>query len=63
MITVFDSAGRRVRMVWAGRLPAGARTVRWDGRDKQGRPVPSGIYGYDVEAGGTRRARQVVILR
>jgi hypothetical protein len=43
-VRVFDVRGRLVRDVVAGRLPAGAHAVDWDGRDGSGRPVPAGVY-------------------
>jgi hypothetical protein len=60
---VYDVAGRRVfeRVLPAG--AAGTRTVEWDGHDSAGRPVPAGVYFYDVRAGDARRSGTVTILR
>jgi hypothetical protein len=35
----------------------------WDGRDAFGKPVPSGIYLYSIEADGEQRAGKVVVIR
>ncbi len=43
-LRVFDIAGREVRVLHRGRVAAGSRAVRWDGRDARGVPVPVGIY-------------------
>lgn len=43
-LAVFDTRGRRLRTLWAGWLPAGARELVWDGRDGEGRALPSGVY-------------------
>jgi hypothetical protein len=51
-LDVFDCAGRLVRRIEDGRRDAGRHTVFWDGRDGNGRPVPSGVYGLRLEAGG-----------
>jgi hypothetical protein len=40
---VFDAEGRLIRTLWGARkLPAGPVSVDWDGRDDEGRAVPSG---------------------
>ena len=43
-VELFDSAGRMVRTLASGALPAGVTTLRWDGCDNNGSPVPSGVY-------------------
>jgi hypothetical protein len=57
---VFDLAGRRVATLAAGARPAGAFSVRWDGRDAAGSPAPAGVYWIRLAApGGTARTRVV----
>jgi hypothetical protein len=41
---IYDVAGRVVRTLVNGNLPAGYHSVIWDGRDERGSSVPSGIY-------------------
>jgi hypothetical protein len=43
-LVVYDVAGRVVRHLTSGRLPAGTHTVVWDGSDDTGTPVSSGTY-------------------
>jgi hypothetical protein len=43
-LVVFDTAGRRVRALHEGVLPAGRHEFVWDGRDTAGREQPSGVY-------------------
>ncbi len=43
-LEVYDLAGRRVRTLFDGWLPAVVHEEIWDGRDDGGRPVPSGVY-------------------
>ncbi|MBM4129568.1 M28 family peptidase [bacterium] len=43
-LAVFDLAGRRLRVLQAGALAAGAHAFTWDGRDAGGRALPSGAY-------------------
>ena len=41
---VYDLSGRRVRTLVGGPLPAGEQTQVWDGRDRHGNRVRSGVY-------------------
>jgi len=43
-LEIFDARGRRVRRLLEGSMPAGESYVRWDGRDKNGSALASGIY-------------------
>lgn len=63
-LTVHDTAGRLVRVLVDGSLPAGARAMRWDGRDEAGRELGSGIYFLRVsQAGASAGAVKVLRLR
>jgi len=52
-VTVYDVAGRRVREIHNGWLPAGRYTMPWDGRGASGKPVAAGVYflGVRTQAG------------
>lgn len=43
-VTVHDLAGRLVADLASGPRAAGAHSVRWDGRGREGRPAPAGVY-------------------
>ena len=43
-LRIFDAAGREVRVIDAGHLPAGDQALAWDGRDAHGGNVSSGLY-------------------
>lgn len=61
-LTVHTTDGRQVATLLEGVLPAGYREVRWDGRDRFGRPVPGGAYYCRIEAGDLRQARKLLFL-
>ncbi|MBD3222232.1 hypothetical protein GF314_13425, partial [bacterium] len=52
VLTVHDVRGRRVRSLLRGEIPAGSHTVRWNGRDQEGRRVASGQYLARLEVHG-----------
>jgi FlgD Ig-like domain len=60
-LTVFNVAGRRVAGVEIGSFAAGWHELAFNGRDDNGRPLPSGMYFYRLDAGGeTRNSRMVI---
>lgn len=61
-VDVFDIRGRLVRPLLDDTMPAGSSTVRWDGRDAAGRPVPGGLYFARLgTALGSRSARLIAL--
>jgi len=63
-LRVFDAAGRLVRETRTPAAPvAGFGTVAWDGRNTQGRAVPSGVYYLRLTGAGLDDSRAIVLLR
>ena len=62
-VGVFDAAGRRVRTVHAGTLPAGSTRLHWDARTDAGHPAPGGVYFIRMMAGGSVRTQRLVLVR
>ena len=62
-LAVFDAAGRRVRTIYAGTLPAGATRLAWDGRTDGGHPAASGVYFLRMTAAGKVRSQRLVMVR
>jgi hypothetical protein len=62
-VRVYDAAGRTVLTLADRRFAAGANVVPWDGRDDGGRPVPAGVYLYEIRAGVSRASGKVVVVR
>ncbi len=61
-LTVYDVAGRAVRTLVDGFVPAGDHQVSWDGRDASGNRVASGVYLYRLRTGSTVETRRVVLV-
>jgi len=62
-LSVYNSLGREIRTLVAEDQPAGYYTVRWDGKDEQGRAMPSGVYVYTLQAGEFVQMRKMVLVR
>jgi hypothetical protein len=62
-IKIYDLAGRVIRDLVEGKKEEGRYIDRWDGRDKSGRLVPSGIYFFKMKAGKISDTKKVIFLR
>ena len=62
-LSVVDVAGRAVRTLVDGEMPAGEHGVTWDGRDSGGSHVAPGIYFVRLSAGGVTETRKVARIR
>ncbi|HEU4930376.1 MAG TPA: FlgD immunoglobulin-like domain containing protein [Candidatus Krumholzibacteria bacterium] len=62
-ISIFDAAGRRVRVLIDDARPAGPNVLRWNGRDDSGQTVSSGVYFYRMRTSGFDATRKMVLLK
>jgi photosystem II stability/assembly factor-like uncharacterized protein len=62
-LSICDVLGRDVAVFNQRRKPAGTYSVQWDGRDKRGRQLPSGIYFYRLRANHLELTRKLVIMQ
>jgi hypothetical protein len=63
-LAIFDATGRRIRDLASGLAAGiGPRTVLWDGRDQEGRRVPSGLYWVRLRAANASPRVRLLVLR
>ena len=62
ILTVSDLQGRVLRD-WSGDYETGNHALTWDGRDRDGEPVASGVYIAAARHGGASIARKVTLLK
>jgi len=62
-LRILDVSGSVVRTLIDGSLAPGRHMCTWDGWDDRGRPSPSGVYLYHLQAGTTSESRRMVLLR
>ena len=62
-LTIYNLMGQTVAELIDRVLPAGGHRVPWDGTNRSGRPVASGVYFYTLETGTTRITRKMVVHR
>jgi hypothetical protein len=62
-LVVYDVLGRKMRVLVNGVQTPGKYSVTWNGRDEFGNPVSSGIYIYQIRAGGLVSMKKMVLMR
>ena len=63
VVEIYDVRGGLVAVPWRGDVAAGEQAVRWDGRDHDGRALPSGIYVARVTVGGAVGTAKLALAR
>jgi flagellar hook assembly protein FlgD len=63
-LAIYNNKGQMIKSLIDGStLESGAHTFTWDGRDKYGKPVSSGIYLYRLQSGANRQTRKMVLSK
>jgi len=62
-IRVYDAAGRFVKTLVNGVNTEGKHDCVWDGRDRNGEEVSSGVYFLRFETGGEVLTRKIVLIK
>jgi len=60
---VFNAAGRMVRTIAEGMLPAGHHVLHWDGKMDGGGDAASGVYWVRVAAGAIEKGTKLTVVR
>ena len=63
VITIYNLLGQEVTTLINERLSYGYHTVTWQGTDRMGRPVGSGVYFSELKAAGNRKTRKMILLK
>ncbi|MDM7925249.1 MAG: lamin tail domain-containing protein [bacterium] len=62
-LSVLDARGREAAVLLSGFYGKGTHAVLWDGADGSGRPMPSGVYIWRIEAFGEAHCRKIMMIR
>jgi hypothetical protein len=62
-VDLFGVDGRHLRRLLAGPQAAGELRLAWDGRDSEGRALPSGVYLARATASGRAATLRLVLMR
>ena len=62
-VTVYALTGEKVATIMNKSVNAGAYDVSWNGRNTNGKIVPTGMYLYDIESDGRRLQGKMLFLK
>jgi glucose/arabinose dehydrogenase len=62
-LTVFDAAGRQVRVLADRVFAEGSHEIAWDGRDGAGQELPAGVYFLRILAGDEKVTSKMLRVR
>ncbi len=62
-VDIYNILGRKVKNLIFQRLTADSYDIRWDGTDKNGANIGSGIYLLKIKVGGITRTERMVLIR
>ena len=62
-LAVYNMLGQKVATLVDAKMPAGAYTVTWNGKDDRGRQMGSGIYIYQIEAGKFKATKKMLLMK
>ncbi len=62
-MTIYNSLGQEVIVLFNDRKRPGSYQLQWNGVDKLGKPVSSGIYFYQLKAGEKVQTRRMLLSR
>jgi hypothetical protein len=62
-LSIFDLEGRRIVTLIDKDVTAGIQAVTWNGTDRFGRPLASGVYIYRIRAGGFVQSKKMVLMK
>jgi hypothetical protein len=60
---IYNALGQLIRTWDLNGIKAGYHVQAWDGRDRAGRPVGSGVYMVRLQAGKSRQTRKILLVR
>jgi len=62
-VSVHDVAGRRLAVLYEGKLPAGGHELEWDGRNEEALAMSSGVYLYRIQLSNHVAAGRMVLIK
>ena len=62
-LAIYDLLGRSVINLIQDNLQSGHHVIQWNGKNKQGKDVPTGIYFYRFEGGGKIYSEKMTLIR
>ena len=62
-LVIYNQLGQKVRVLIEGKERGGVHIVPWDGKDHEGKKVPTGLYLYRLEAGSNVFIKKMMLIQ
>lgn len=62
-LKIYNILGQAVRNLIKEQQPAGVHRMVWDGKNDNGRQMPSGVYIYQIKAGDFEQSKKMILLK
>ena len=62
-LSIYDILGRKINTLHDGQLQAGTHNIIWNGANRTGEPVSSGVYFYRLENSEGSQSKQMILLK
>jgi hypothetical protein len=62
-LSIFNSHGQRIGALAEGDFREGYHTIHWDGKDAEGKRLPTGIYVIQIAGDGFRISKKAILLQ
>jgi len=62
-VNVYDILGQEIKALDLGAWKLGKNTAAWDGRNKGGKTVSSGVYLLTIQSGNKKEVRKMMLMR
>ena len=63
VVNIYNTLGQKIHTLIDTQYAAGFHRVHWDGKDRNGSPVSSGVYLYEIQAGEFSQVRKMSLIR
>ncbi len=62
-LDIINTLGQKIVTIYDGKAQPGQYDITWNGTDKNGTPVASGVYFYRLKAGAEYQTRKMVLMK
>ncbi len=62
-IAIYDILGRKVKTLLKGKMAPGSYNISWNGTNRQGNKVPSGLYIYSFTSAMYSNAKRMILMK
>jgi len=62
-LSIVDISGNEIKVLANNYIPAGVKSFQWDSKDRNGKPVPSGVYFYHLETSSFKTSKKMILIK